>query len=386
MDHTLILIRCITLLLRESQMAINYNNSSGLVKEVLETITLPEQRASVSDPEKETLIGLKHIASTMLAGAQDQKYVTADLLQKTRMYESSGGSLYDTLKEGIEGELSQDDLATICLSIRRDLGNYLRDLKAKGIIAKANQMVKYNPEKIEDLNVFILKMINELEPYSTVVKERDPAVVSTVSINDLVGAASMFDEAKELNDDRGILKTGWQGLNRMLEGGFRRGYECVIGALQHNYKTGFTMQLFTQVARYNKPYMVDETRKPLLLRISFEDPLSLNLPFIYRNLWELKYSEPAPFDNVSGAEMAKFIEDELSVQGYECMFMHVNPSLWTYRDVQNKIIELESQGYEIHLLMLDYLAMLPTTGCLEGGPMGSAMRDMYRRMRNFCSS
>lgn len=386
MDNNLTLIRCITLLLRESQMEVNYNNSTGLVKEVVATIALPEQRAGVTDHEKDTIIGLKSIAATMAACAEDQKYVIADLLQKMRMYESADGSLYDTLKEGIEGDLSQDDLATICLSIRRDLGNYLRDLKAKGIIQKANQMVKYNPEKIEDLNVFILKMINELEPYSTVVKERDPAIVSSVSVNDLVGAASMFDEAKELNDERGILKTGWQGLNRMTGGGFRRGYECVIGALQHNYKTGFTMQLFNQIARHNKPYMVDEKRKPVLLRISFEDPLSLNLPFIYRNLWEIKYNEPAPFDNVTGETMAKFIEEELSVTGYECIFMHVNPSMWTYRDVQNKIIELESQGYEIHMLMLDYLAMLPTTGCLEGGPIGSAMRDMFRRMRNFCSS
>jgi hypothetical protein len=35
--------------------------------------------------------------------------------------------------------------------------------------------------------------------------------------------------------------------------------------------------------------------------------------------------------------------------------------------------------------MLDYLTLIPTTGCLQG-PFGVDRKDMLRRMRNFCSA
>jgi len=70
--------------------------------------------------------------------------------------------------------------------------------------------------------------------------------------------------------------------------------------------------------------------------------------------------------------------------GYTIRMLRVNPTLWGYRDICNYILALEAEGYEVHLLMLDYLAMVPTVGCTEG-PMGSDLRDMFRRMRNFCS-
>jgi hypothetical protein len=51
----------------------------------------------------------------------------------------------------------------------------------------------------------------------------------------------------------------------------------------------------------------------------------------------------------------------------------------------NKVVELEADGYEIHLLMVDYLKMLPTTGCTQGTA-GEDIRDLWRRMRNFCNT
>jgi hypothetical protein len=65
--------------------------------------------------------------------------------------------------------------------------------------------------------------------------------------------------------------------------------------------------------------------------------------------------------------------------------MYVNPSEWTYRDICNKILELEAQGYEIQLCMLDYLLKVPTTGC-DQGPMGHDIRNMYERIRNFMAA
>ena len=83
--------------------------------------------------------------------------------------------------------------------------------------------------------------------------------------------------------------------------------------------------------------------------------------------------------------MSDYVKDKLQINGYHIKMMRVNPSDWTYKDIQNTVLELEANGYEVHVLALDYLTMIPTTGC-ETGPMGHDVRDMYKRMRNFCSA
>jgi hypothetical protein len=63
--------------------------------------------------------------------------------------------------------------------------------------------------------------------------------------------------------------------------------------------------------------------------------------------------------------------------------LRVNPSLWTYRDLLNKLLEFEASGYEIHAVITDYLAKLPTTGCDKSGAQGTDLVDMFNRIRNF---
>ena len=82
--------------------------------------------------------------------------------------------------------------------------------------------------------------------------------------------------------------------------------------------------------------------------------------------------------------MASYVKQRLGINGYEIKLLRVDPTKWTYMHLLNKVLELEASGYEIHVLMVDYLGLLPTTGCLVG-PMGSDVRDMFRRVRNFCA-
>jgi hypothetical protein len=169
----------------------------------------------------------------------------------------------------------------------------------------------------------------------------------------------------------------------MLQGGIRRGEFVIIPALQHKYKTGFTLTLFSQIARLNTPSPRDKNKKPLLLRISFEDSLETNMQFLYQ---ELKYNEtrqPVDTEHVTSQEMSSYVRSKLQINGFHVKFLRVDPTQWTYKDVTNKILELESQGYEIELMMLDYLSMVTTVGCKQG-PAGTDMRDLFRRIRNFC--
>jgi hypothetical protein len=91
------------------------------------------------------------------------------------------------------------------------------------------------------------------------------------------------------------------------------------------------------------------------------------------------------FEKISVSDMREYIIAKLTLNGFYIKMMRVDPSQWTYSHVINKIIELEAQGYSVHLLMLDYITLLPTTGC-TAGPIGSDKKDLLRRIRNFCSA
>lgn len=385
MKEILLLIRAITLMFRESQLDIGATSSPEIVKEVAETVRPPEMSVGSSDNDRDMIMGLRSMAVSMATNAEGTKYVAEDLLQKVRMLTRHDESLYESLKEGISGDMSEEHLRTITGAIRSELNTYLREVQALNIIKEHSRKAALNRDDIASLPEFVANFRAALEQYETNVKEKDPAIIGEVKLSETDRVEAIYRQAKELNNEAGIMKTGWQALNRMLQGGFRRGEEVVIGALQHNFKTGFTLSLFKQIALYNKPYMIDPKKKPLLLRISFEDPLSLNFPFLYRNIKENETGEYADVTNSPVEEMAAFVHEKLTVNGYEVMLVHVNPSLWGYRDVQNYVLSLEAEGYEIHLLMLDYLNMLDKRGLDNNGPTGSNIRDLFRRMRNFCS-
>lgn len=382
----LLLVRGITLLFRESQLPTTGASSSPeTVKEVIESVRTPDADVGVENSERNIIIGLKALAMHMATNPPDTKYVAQDILQKVRVFSEENDNIYQAMQDGLAGEMTEENLRVVTTSIRQELNAYLREMQALEIIRDFSRKAAFNRDEIAKIPEFVAEFRAKLEQYENNTVEKDPAIVGEINLSDVDGVAHIFRQAKELNDERGIMRTGWQGINRMLQGGLRRGEEVVIGALQHNFKTGFTLSLFKQIAMYNTPYMIDEKKKPLLIRISLEDPLSLNFPFLYRNIRENQTLEPADVLNTDPVEMAKFVVENLRVGGYEICLLHVNPSQWGYRDLQNFVLSKEAEGYEIHLLMVDYLNMLDKRGLDNSGPTGSNIRDLFRRMRNFAA-
>lgn len=385
MNAILLIIRAITLLFRESQLPNNNANTGALVTDVLETIIAPDSAVGSSDNDRDMVLGLKAITLGMASKPEGTLFIAEDLLQKVRMLTRHDDSLHDALKEGIAGEMPEEYIRSMTGTIRRELTAHLREVQALTIIREQSRLVSYKRDEIASIPEFIANFRQALEQFETNAKEVDPAITGEAFLSDIDKVEAIFAQSKELNNDSGIMKTGWQAVNRMLQGGFRRGEEWVIGALQHNFKTGFTLSLFKHIAMYNTPYMLDPKKKPLLIRMSFEDPLTLNFPFLYRNIKENQTYEFADTLNTPIEEMSSFVQKELSATGYDVLLISVNPTLWGYRDVVNYALSKEAEGYEIHLMMLDYLNMLSKKGLESNGPMGSNIRELFRILRNFFS-
>ena len=384
MDNKLLLVKSCTLLYRESLITGKTENSSDIVRTVLENIKLADVNIDINS-DRDILVALKHTTIEMCDNPIDHEYEKDELLQRLKMNSGDDEKLYDAFFQGIDPELSETSLKRTVVNIRKSIHNHFREQKVDEILSKASMQFKFHREKIKNVNQFVAELCGQLEPFQFDASKLDPAIISDIDTSNLDDVKNVFETVKSETDGRSILKTGWQGINRMLNGGFRRGEEWVIGALQHKYKTGFSLSLFKQIALYNVPVMLNPTKKPLLLRISFEDALTLNFQFLYQTLKEQETGEKAEIHGIGTDEMAEYVTKRLSVNGYHTRFMHVNPSLWTYKDICNKILELEDEGYEVHMCMVDYLIKLPTTGC-DIGPMGHDIRNLYERIRNFMSS
>lgn len=384
-DSRLLLVKAITLLYRESMIAGKTENSADLVRTVIDSIKLPDITVTMSH-EKEHLGALKETALYMCTQPLDTVYETSDLLQRLKLNCGNDDKLYEAFVQGIDRDMDEPSLKRTVLGIRKFISDSFRENESIQLFSKAANQLRFERDKIKDIRAFYQEFASKLEPYLIEATRKDPAVVAEVDLGDTTGLSEAFDEVKSLDDHTGLLRTGWQAMNEMLQGGFRRGEQWVLPALQHKYKTGMTLTLFRQLATHNTPVMLDPKKKPLIVRISFEDSLPANLQFLYENIYINENDGQIPnLKDVTPGQMAKYVQERMQATGYHVKMRRVNPSDWTLRHLQNYILELEANGYEIHACIVDYLPMMPTTGC-EDGPSGHALRDLYRRTRNFMSA
>jgi hypothetical protein len=385
MNDKTLLVKSITLLYKESLLKDAIENSKSLVRTILSEIQIPVVNLGVNT-DNQIIKELKEIALEMSDESTVSEYDANLILQRMNLIPYLDEKTTRALEDGFKDSENESNIKRSITILRKNLNNFFREQKIEDILTKQAYKFRHHRDQIRDVNGFIAEVVAQLEPLQLLSTAKDPAVVNEIDLGDEMSTTTVFNEIKELDNGHGILKTGWQALNRLTQGGFRRGETVCISALPHMYKTGVSLTLFKQIALYNEPYMVNVTKKPLILRISFEDDLSNNLQFLYANLKFNETLDPEmKMPNITSEEMSKYVKGALQINGYHIKMLRVDPSQWTYKNICNKVIELEAEGYEIHLLMLDYLAMVPTTGCVSSGATGTDIRDLFRRMRNFCS-
>lgn len=387
MDDRSLLAKSFTLLYRESQLINKTENSSDLVRTVLNDVVVNDIALGLNT-EREIISSFKNTILEMCNNPVDHEYNKEELLQVIRVNTLNDDRYFEAIKQGIINDMDEGSLKRVILNYKKSINNHFKEKKLGAILHNASRTYNYERQKIPDINAFIDSVISELEPLQLNTTIKDPAIITELDLGDDKSASVVFNEMKARNTGQVGYITGWQDFNEMIQGRLRPGETVCINALQHKYKTGFTLSLYTQIAKYNIPRHINSGKKPLLLRISFEDDLVLNLQFIYQ---KLKYDETGVL--VSSVEMAKltteemlaYVRKELQVNGFHIKLLRIDPSQWTYKSIFNKIIELEAEGYAIEVLALDYLALIPTIGCITSGPIGSDLRDLFRRVRNFCA-
>jgi len=384
MDSKLLLIKSIMLLYRESELDNNMVNSNELVREIIDGVKLNDSSIQSGD-SREALIALRSTAIWMAEEPPETKYDAEMILQRLRVNIGEDNVLFSAVESGMNTIVEQDRILRICNEHRNTLLQYLNRNKIKKVIKDASRDVLFDEENVDWRN-FTADVIQKLEPYVSGAITDTAGQVTNLDISDTEALKAVIKEGQESNSIEGIMKTGWQGFNRMMGdyNGMRRGDMILIGALQHNYKSGMLMQIPKHVALYNKPYMIDPTKKPLIINISLENKVQDNILILYKNLKENETGVECDITSLDIQEAADYISSQLGINGYHYRLLRYDPTEFTFRRLISLLDGFLADGYEIHLVSIDYLNMMSKEGC-QGANDAGRIRDLFRRVRSYCN-
>ncbi len=383
MDSNLLLVNIITLLYLESELGQD-NGSRDFCKSVLETVKIPETSVEMHSGS-EVILSLRMIALWLISQDIAQPVDKAQMLQRIRVATRDNVYLYNAVADAISSEDDQE-LKSKILAFRKGLREHLNNEEVRGIMSAAYKKANFEPGKT-DFRDFVRDLYSQIEPYThDLVDAKHPSIVDTINFDDPDGIEELMGRSIDEISADGVLKTGYQAINRMLgeSEGFRRGEFVLLGALQHNFKTGFMMNMFKHLALYNKPYMRDPTKKPLIIQMSLENELPMNIMWLYTNLKENETGVTPDPAEVNIKEAAAYIKLRMEANGYHIEMLRLEPNQTSYFDVLDILLQYEAEGYEIHAVVCDYLNMVNRNG-LPAGPAGTEIRALFRIMRNFCA-
>ena len=311
-------------------------------------------------------------------------YSEEDILDNITTILKDDKNLLETVLTTLNKDLESAALKRSVVSLRLQLKNTITEFNIVKKVFSFVHEIKSNPYTNIMANTKDLVLNLDLLTIST--GDTIPGIIADINTKDST-MTEVLKTAKALSDGTGTFKFGFREFNTMTQNRVKRGDSILIPALQHEYKSGLTQSLFMQIPMYNIPKDInpkmEEGKIPLVLYISFEDDPEVFAGFMYKYLYCAEHKTLPDLSNITPEDMQNYIHQKLSVNGYETKMLRVNPSEWTYKELFSYILLLESQGYDIHAVIIDYLVKMDVTGCVGKG--GTEYRDLWDRCRQFFS-
>jgi hypothetical protein len=351
----------------------------------MDTIQVKETSID-SDHGRQTFLELRRLVVELNSMSPSEFPSCSEVLQNVQVAAREESYLYEAVASSVN-EVFPNGLALMqrINEKRSGLQSHLNETKIIGTMQEYSRKILFNAVGSAGSVALIQEMNAKLEPY---VKARTdlkhPAEIGTIDFDDPELVAKYFDAVKETMSTEGAFKLGWKGVNRMLGklGALRRGEFVLGGGLQHNFKTGFALTIFAHICLFNKPFMRDRNKKPLLVFVTLENELSDNLLILYKYLMENETGVAVIDSEIDPAEATAYISARLQETGFKVLITRFDPTSFTVGGFTGWLDSLQAQGYEIQYLCVDYLNMLPKTG-MDAKVAGDDIRLLFRHMRNY---
>lgn len=171
--------------------------------------------------------------------------------------------------------------------------------------------------------------------------------------------AMMFEAANRAISDGHFLQTGWQGLNKMLGGGFEdaRLYNF-IGATG-GFKSGLLLNLMKEIKLYNKGRdHKDPTKRPTILFISQENNIwetFLRIYGIFGELDDIKKKTVAEIMESLRKGGFRIVDDDDDI---DIEFRYYGNMEVSVPDLRGVVEEIDATGREVICIIQDYIERL----------------------------
>ena len=388
MNVKTLMAKAITLLYRETQIE-NHDSSSSkrLINEIFKTLKVNTSQSGLND-EVSVTDDLKDIVVSLSERTTPVSYT--ELIQQVKIACADDTVLFESIQDSIGYETTQDELKKMTMSYQYEFKRWNQERQAVAAVDQMLYNIKFKREDLEDPQKFLRNKLQMAMDSLNYTEDEIPGIVSEIDLENIDELSEEMQKFKDEASGKRIVKMPWQALNRMTRGGFRLGQLTTIGGLAHNNKSGVTLSCFCAANIFNNPedLMEDPKKKPMNILLSFEDDMTIVLGNLYQllkgNLEGIKITDEDK-KNLNVTEASRYISEQLRSTGYTVKIIRANGSEWGYTEIQNKIMQYEAQGYEIHSLYIDYLNIANKVGC-NTGPAGEEIRDLFRRLKNFTNA
>lgn len=389
MDEKLLLAKTITLLYRERENlkdteSVNVD-SVTLATEVLRLVSKKNEHQTIQDfTGKDPLIELRNTLSRMVSHKNNEKFGKTDLMQKLVMDTDGDIALYKSLEMGIEPDLSEEERLEFCNDLRKSIRDAIDDFTYEAYFKAAYIAIRRG-----DSNLRPMDLIEELYKKVDGYRKTKPASFtasksfSEVDISCDESLDKMVETMNKVTAGELGLQTGMVQINEMAgpTRKFNRGEMILIPAKSHGYKSGTVTALFRQFAMHNKPFLLDKTKKPLMILWSVEQNLWKIFEMLYRAVFFLINGYPAD-DSPSKEDLKEYVRVNLGRTGYHIKVIRSAGEETNYAFFMEVIEHYISEGFEVHSIGLDYMEKMSTAGC-EIKAMGYEYKDLAGRLRSF---
>lgn len=256
-------------------------------------------------------------------------------------------------------EMSKEDVEFMNSLVFSQLNTiFMHDYK--GAIMKMMEDLNNNEfgKESEDVNNAIQLFQNLLNDLTRA--QRRSKQENRFNLSDEEHFNAMMQEAigRALSDTHYLI-TGWQGLNKMLGGGFEdaRLYNF-IGATG-GFKSGLLLNLMKQIKVYNKGRAhKDPTRRPTILFLSQENNIwetFLRIFGIFGTTESIRNFDPKQIMNILKKGGFCSVQDELDI---DIEFRYYGNQDISVDDIKGITQEMENSGKEVIIIIQDYIERL----------------------------
>ena len=264
--------------------------------------------------------------------------------------------------------------------------------RVKQMFAKLSNTSITDPEKQEKVLKEITAMCDEVSKYNhdgvKFLQKEDDNTVKTIDFDDansLHKALTVYKTTTVANR----FKTGLQGMNRALGGGYPLGSSIVFNARSFNGKSLSLLKMARWQVTLNQ--VSSEFKNPTCLFISLENEAQQNLMLLFKDIWASNNRTTPPTD-LTNEQIITYCQEEFRKYGWKFVVQREVGSEFGFSDFVSFFESYVRLGYTPLMCVIDYANMMTKGSSTSNfnddssSVTAAQIQELYTNLCNFLKS